>query len=317
MASVDKRGTLYVVATPIGNLEDVTLRAIRVLGEVDLVAAEDTRRTRTLLGHLGIRKPMVSYYDAVERSRAPQLIERALAGHSIALVSDAGTPLISDPGHRLVRAAIDAGIQVVPVPGPSSPIALLSCAGLPPDRFTFVGFLPSSSSQRRRALRQLVERDETLVFLESPRRLAAALADMAAILGERGAAIGRELTKLHEEVMRGGLGELGARLAASGTGERLRGEVVLAVAGRDARVAQAEPHGTPHGTASGALRGAGSGGPSGGCSDLAGLDSLLRPRLESGEAISALARAIAEETGLPRRAVYQRALALRRRPAAR
>jgi len=310
MAAADKPGVLYVVATPIGNLEDVTLRAIRLLGEVDLVAAEDTRRTRTLLTHLGIRKPLVSYYDAVESRRAPELVERLLSGQSIALVSDAGTPLISDPGHRLVRAAIDAGVAVVPVPGPSSPIALLSCAGMAPDRFTFVGFLPSGASQRRRALGELVGRDETLVFLESPRRLPALLADMAAILGERDAAIGRELTKLHEEVVRGRLGDLAARFAPIARDGTLRGEVVLAVAGSGARAARRERGGAASSTERDGVA-------PGEQPDPAALDVLLRARLASGEAVSALAREIAAETGLPRRVVYQRALTLRGRPAPR
>ncbi|MFM8411562.1 MAG: ribosomal RNA small subunit methyltransferase I, partial [Alphaproteobacteria bacterium] len=145
-------GTLFVVATPIGNLDDVTLRAVRVLGEVDLVAAEDTRRTRVLLDHLGLRKPLVSYYDAVESRRAPELVARLVAGESIAIVSDAGTPLVADPGYRLVRAAIEAGVPVVPVPGASAPLALLACSGLPTGRFSFVGFLPSRQGARRREI---------------------------------------------------------------------------------------------------------------------------------------------------------------------
>ena len=170
-----RAGTLYVVATPIGNLEDVTLRAVRVLGEVDLVAAEDTRRTRLLLDHLGLHKRLVSYYDAVESSRAPELVRRLLAGESIALVSDAGTPLVADPGFRLVRAASEAGVAVVSLPGASAPLALLACSGLPTVRFSFVGFLPPRSAARRREIAALAGRTDTLVFFESPRRLVAAL----------------------------------------------------------------------------------------------------------------------------------------------
>ncbi|MEW6270203.1 MAG: 16S rRNA (cytidine(1402)-2'-O)-methyltransferase, partial [Thermodesulfobacteriota bacterium] len=210
-------GTLYVVATPIGNLQDVTLRALRVLREVDLVAAEDTRRTRVLLEHHGIRARLLAYHDHVESERAGALVRRLLAGESVALVSDAGTPLIADPGYRLLRLAADAGVPIVPVPGPCAPIALLSCAALPTDRFTFIGFLPARRSARRRLLHELAERRETLVFLESPRRLGAALADLRDVLGGgRAAVIGRELTKRFEEVRRDSLAALAAELAPPG-----------------------------------------------------------------------------------------------------
>jgi 16S rRNA (cytidine1402-2'-O)-methyltransferase len=280
-------GTIYVVATPIGNLEDITQRAVRILGEVDLIAAEDTRRTRVLLQHLGLRKPTISFHDANERTRTPELVRRAAAGESIALVSDAGTPLIADPGYRLVCAAIAEGVRVVPVPGASAPIALLSCAGLATDRFTFLGFLPNAASKRRRLLASVADRPETLVMLESPRRVAEALDDLVAFLGPRDAAIGRELTKVYEEVVRGRLDELARRYASLTQDARVKGEIVIAVAGaRD-------------GVAEGDLQ------------DPAALDDLIRARIAAGESISHVARGVAEEAGLPRRAVYQRALALR------
>src|SRR5262245_32278985 len=194
-------GTIFVVATPIGNLEDITFRAARILGEVDVIAAEDTRRTRVLLRHLGIEKPLVSYYDAVESRRSDELVRRAKNGESIALVSDAGTPLVADPGFRLVRAARAEGVPVVAVPGPSAPLALLACAGLPTHRFSFFGFLPTRSGPRRRLLADVRDREETLVFFETARRLAASLADLADVLGPRSAVLGRELTKAHEEVI--------------------------------------------------------------------------------------------------------------------
>src|SRR2546422_992784 len=195
-------GTLFLVATPIGSLGDVTARAVRILREVDLVAAEDTRRTGRLLQHLGITKPLRSYFDAVERERAPALVRELLAGKDIALVSDAGTPGIADPGYRLVTAAIAAGITVVPIPGPSAIAAFLPVSGLPTDRFVFEGFLPARSGERRRRLGALATERRTLLFYVSGRRLGAALADLAAIFGPRRAAIGRELTKMHEEVVR-------------------------------------------------------------------------------------------------------------------
>lgn len=259
-----------------------------MLREVDVVAAEDTRHTRVLLEHHGIRARLVAYHDHVEAERADELVARALAGESIALVSDAGTPLIADPGYRLVRAAAAAGVRVVPVPGASAPLALLSCAGLPTDRFTFVGFLPPRESARRRVLEEIAERPETLVFLESPNRLAAALADMAAVLGARDAVIGRELTKRFEEIRRGTLDELLGAAAPADDGARVRGEIVLAVAGRpelpDAERVQAAA---------------------------ASLDELLRRGLAAGEPVAELARAAARELRIPRRVAYQRALELK------
>jgi len=295
-------GTLWVVATPIGNLDDLTLRAIRVLGEVDLVAAEDTRRTRVLLDHLGLKKPLVSYYDAVESRRAPELVERLLAGESIAIVSDAGTPLVADPGFRLVRAAIEAGVPVVPIPGASAPLALLACSGLPTGRFSFVGFLPSRATGRRREIQALAGRTDTLVFFESPKRLVAALGDLAAILGPREAAVGRELTKKFEEVARGRLDELAVRFAQRAATASVKGEIAVAVAGAPDPRDAAPEQGGPPGVESREGR------PD--ANEALGLDDRLRLRFEAGDSVSDAARTVARETGEPRKRVYRRALDL-------
>src|SRR5881398_579613 len=196
-------GVLYVVATPIGNLEDIALRALRVLREVDLIAAEDTRHTRVLLSRHGISRPVTSYYDAVERARAPGIVEKLKAGARVALVSDAGTPGIADPGYHLVRGALAAGVPVVPIPGPSAVTALVSVAGLPADRFVFEGFLPTRPGARAARLVALAGEPLALVFFEAARRLAAFLAVAETALGDREATIARELTKRHEELLRG------------------------------------------------------------------------------------------------------------------
>jgi 16S rRNA (cytidine1402-2'-O)-methyltransferase len=221
-------GRLYVVATPIGNLEDVTLRALRVLREVRLIACEDTRRTHNLLKTHGIATRCVSCFEHNERERVPLVLERLRAGDDVALVSDAGTPAVSDPGYRLVRAAREAGLPVVPVPGPSAALAALSVSGLPSDRFRFVGFLPSKAEGRRRALRELGSVSETLVLYESPVRVVAALDDMLEAFGDREAFLCREATKLHEEYLRGRLSGLRAGLAERGV---VKGEIVLVVSG--------------------------------------------------------------------------------------
>ena len=196
-------GKLYLVATPIGNLEDITYRAVRVLKEADLIACEDTRHTRGLLDHYGIDRPTISYHEHNESGRAPDLIERLKGGQSIAMVSDAGTPLISDPGYRLVNQALAEGIVVVPIPGPSAILAALTASGLPTDAFHFGGFLPAKTSQRRKALEAVREFECSLVFYETPHRILEALEDVAAVLGERPIVLTRELTKLHEEFLRG------------------------------------------------------------------------------------------------------------------
>jgi 16S rRNA (cytidine1402-2'-O)-methyltransferase len=231
-------GVLYIVATPIGNLEDITRRAARILGEVDRIACEDTRQTRKLLDHLGISKPAVSYHEHNEAARASELVEAIQAGQNIALVSDAGTPLVSDPGYRLVTAAIAAGITVVPIPGPSAAIAALSASGLPADAFRFGGFLPPKKAARRKTLEQLKLESATLIFYEAPHRILETLDDIAEVLGARRIAIARELTKMHEEILRGTPAQLGQDLASRPS---IRGEMTLLIA----RAEEIEPDPTP------------------------------------------------------------------------
>jgi len=231
-------GTLYIVATPIGNLEDITLRALRVLREVDWIACEDTRQTRKLLDHFGIAKPMVSYHEHNESGRAAELVEKLANSGSGALVSDAGTPLISDPGYRLVQAAIAAGIPVVPIPGVSAAVSALSAAGLPTDAFRFCGFLPPKSSQRRKTLDQWKPETATLVFYETPHRILEALKDVAAVMGARPLVVARELTKLHEEFLRGTAAEVRAELASRPS---VKGEITLLI-GKSAEI---QVDGTP------------------------------------------------------------------------
>jgi 16S rRNA (cytidine1402-2'-O)-methyltransferase len=223
-------GALYVVATPIGNLEDISARALRILREVDAIAAEDTRHTGQLLAHFGIDTPMFSLHEHNERARLERIIARLRGGQSLALVSDAGTPLISDPGFPLVRELRRQGLKVIPIPGPSSILAALSVAGLPTDRFIFEGFLPAKSAARRERLQVLVREERTLVFLESSHRIAETLADLATVFGaERSAVIARELTKRFEEVHSATLSELIAWLDADP--HRCRGEFVVLVQG--------------------------------------------------------------------------------------
>jgi 16S rRNA (cytidine1402-2'-O)-methyltransferase len=219
-------GTLYIVATPIGNLEDITRRALRVLSEVDIIACEDTRHTRTLLNHFGIKTKTVSYHEHNEHERTDELVERLAAGANIALVSDAGTPAINDPGFRLVRAAIERGLKVVSVPGATAFVAALVASGLPTDEFYFAGFLPPREHARRLRLAALRAMPATLIFYEAPHRILAALTDAREILGEREAAVARELTKLHEEIARGRLTDLIARFSGA---TAARGEMVLLI----------------------------------------------------------------------------------------
>jgi 16S rRNA (cytidine1402-2'-O)-methyltransferase len=220
-------GTLFLVATPIGNLEDITQRALRVLGEAQVVAAEDTRRTRRLLEHFGLATPVVSLFEHNERARIPALLKRLAGGESVAVVTDAGSPGISDPGFPLVRAAIAAGIRVESVPGASAVIAALQISGLPTDAFLFVGFLPPKSAARRRRLEALAGRRETVVAFESPHRIDRCLEDLEAVWGERTVVLARELTKVHEQVLRGTAREVRARLGA----DQRRGEMVLVLEG--------------------------------------------------------------------------------------
>jgi 16S rRNA (cytidine1402-2'-O)-methyltransferase len=219
-------GTLYIVATPIGNLEDMTLRALRILRECDAIACEDTRQTRKLMEHFGISKPVVSYHEHNERERAAELAARMAQGQSIALVTDAGTPLVSDPGYRLVQAAIEHGVSVVPIPGPSAAISALSASGLATDSFRFCGFLPAKSSQRRKMLEQWKHDTGTLIFYETPHRILGALEDIAAVYGTRPVVVARELTKIHEEFLRGTALKIHAQLAARPS---VKGEITLLV----------------------------------------------------------------------------------------
>ena len=226
-APVRAGGVLYVVATPIGNLEDISARALRILGEVDLIAAEDTRTTRKLLTRYGLHVRMVSLFDANIRRRIPQLLKELEEGKQVALVSEAGTPVISDPGALLVRAAAAAGHTVTPIPGPTAIAALLSVAGLPADKFTFLGFLPRKAGQRRRLIESIAMQSWPTVFYESPYRIIVTLEALRETLGDRETVIGREMTKLHEEIFRGTLTEAIEHF------QKPRGEFTVAVAGTD------------------------------------------------------------------------------------
>ena len=219
-------GTLYVIATPIGNLEDITFRAVRILGEVDQIACEDTRHARKLLDRYSISKPLVSYHEHNEAARTEELLKALQAGKNIALISDAGTPLISDPGYRLVNRAREQGIPVTPVPGPSAALAALSASGLPTDSFLFHGFLPPKAGQRRKTLEACRQVQNTIVFYEAPHRILETLRDLDAILGARPTVLARELTKIHEEFLRGTPAELIQALASR---PALKGEVTLII----------------------------------------------------------------------------------------
>ena len=271
---------LYLVFTPIGNLEDITLRALRVLREADLIAAEDTRHTRKLLAHYDIQRPLISLHEHNEPARIPELLARLDAGERIALVSDAGAPAISDPGYRLIRAAIEAGHQPVPIPGPSALLAALVASGLPTDRFLFVGFPPRKAKARTAWLAQLQEEPGVLIFYESPQRLPGLLADIAQVLGpDRPVVVARELTKLHEQFWRGR-----AEDAARAFAEAPRGEMVVLVGG-----ATEKP---------------------GAQGITPAVEEALAGLLAGGMGVNQAARLLAEITGLPRRELYQRALDL-------
>lgn len=220
-------GVLYIVATPIGNLEDISLRALRVLKEVDLIAAEDTRHSRILLDHYDIRTLLVSYHEHNEKTQAPRLVERLLHGESIALISDAGTPAISDPGYRLVVEALRAGSRVTPIPGASALAAAVSASGLPTDRFVFEGFLPSKRGERESRLESLRHESRTMVFYEAPHRLRDSLEAMRRILGDRDIVVGRELSKMHEEFLRDTIDQVIAQLAE----REVKGEVTIVLRG--------------------------------------------------------------------------------------
>lgn len=269
---------LYVVATPIGNLGDITLRALQTLASADLIACEDTRVTRKLLDHYGIFTPVTPYHEHNAAAARPKLLAALAEGKSVALVSDAGTPLISDPGYKLVREASEAGRAVVPVPGASAVLAALTVAGQPTDRFFFAGFLPAKSAQRRARIAEVARIPATLIFFETGPRLSAALSDLTELLGMRDAAICRELTKLYEEVRRGTLADLTAHYAASA---EPKGEIVIVVAPPDMSLFIAADD----------------------------IDELLRAALMRGTLKDAVAE-VADVTGQPRRMIYQRALEL-------
>lgn len=286
MTGIDKHaerngsGILYVVATPIGNLEDITFRAVRVLGEVDLIAAEDTRHTKKLLSHFGLKKPLVSYYKDREAARTGKIIDELLAGRNVALVSDAGTPAVSDPGAVLVGACRARGIVVTPIPGPSALTALLSVAGRRESSFHFFGFLPSQQGKRRKLLQSVASAPQVLIFYESPRRIVKSLRDCLDILGERSCLCGRELTKIHEEVIEGKISELIVTLTDR---PEIKGEFVCLVEGgrQDAPVESTD------------------------------LDELLTwHRDHSGFSLKESVQSLARELDLPRSRVYKRALAI-------
>ena len=271
---------LHIVATPIGNMRDITLRALDVLQAADLVACEDTRVFAKLASHYGIKAPTVAYSDATQDAAEPRLVRALEQGKRVALVSDAGMPLISDPGYRLVRAALARGLAVTAAPGPSAVPMALALSGLPTDRFFFGGFLPARETERRRAIAAAAAVPATLVFFEAPHRLAAALADLAELMGPRPAAVARELTKLFEEVRRGTLAELAAHYAAH---PDIRGEIALVIDAPGAAEAPAADT----------------------------LDEALRTAL-TGASVKDAAAEVAARYGLNRRQVYARALELRR-----
>jgi 16S rRNA (cytidine1402-2'-O)-methyltransferase len=280
-----KEGRLIVCATPIGNLEDASPRLARTLAEADMIACEDTRQTRKLLAHLGVTTRMTSYHEVGEKERAKELAERVATGLRLALVTDAGTPAVSDPGYLLVTACLARGVPVEVVPGPSAALAALVVSGLPTDRFCFEGFLPRRPGQRDRRLAELATEPRTMVFFEAPHRVLATLDAMVAAFGpERASAAVRELTKVHEQVLRGPLGTVRDELATQGP----RGELTLVVGGAPAgRAAQATP---------------------------AELAAEVATLVEGGTSTRDAVTAVAEATGTPRRSVYQAVLAARGGP---
>lgn len=223
-----KEGKLYLVSTPIGNLEDITLRAIKVLRGVDLIAAEDTRRAKRLLARYRAKAPLTSFFEHNEPAKKESIIKRLVAGHDIALISDAGTPGVSDPGFRLVQGAIEAGIEVIPIPGPSAHVAALVVSGLPTDSFHFFGFLPPKGSKRKKRLEEINGVRGTIILYEAPHRLLRTLGDIRDVCGDRPIVVARELTKVYEEVIRGEITEVLEGLA----GRKIKGEITLVVAGK-------------------------------------------------------------------------------------
>lgn len=273
-------GTLYLVATPIGNLQDITGRALEILKQVRLVAAEDTRQTRKLLDHYQIHTPLISYHEHNKLARLAEVLA-ALEEADIALVSDAGTPALNDPGYELVKAALQAGYQVSPIPGPSAPLAALVASGLPTDAFLYLGYLPRKTSERRTMLGKIAGLPYTLVFLETPHRLLSALQDLQSVLGDRSIAVARELTKLHEEILRGSLSQALAHFSA----QPARGEITLVIEGNKAQVAWSE----------GQVR------------------SSLEKLLSEGYSATQSAAEVADRSGWPRRTLYRMVMELKKR----
>jgi len=274
-------GTLYIVATPIGNMEDITLRAIRILGDVDFVAAEDTRHTGRLLAHHKIQANLISYQEHNEAERTPSLIRKLKAGRSVALVSDAGTPSVSDPGHRLITTAIAEQIRIIPIPGVSAAVAALSAAGLPTDSFVFIGFPARKKGRRMKQLEELSGEPRTLIFYESPRRILDFLEELRETMGDRHAVLSREMTKLHEEFLRGRLTDLIDQLKIR---QAVKGECTLLVTGR---LPDEEP-------------------------SLSQVRDALHTGLSTGDVkLSHLVKAVAGQYGLSRRVVYEEALRLK------
>ena len=271
---------LYVVATPIGNLEDITLRAINTLDGVDLIAAEDTRHTVRLLSRYRIRTPLISCHEHNEHLRTPELIDKIRSGAAVALVSDAGTPSVSDPGYRLVRAAVEDGLDVFPIPGVSAAVTALCVSGLPTDAFVFLGFTPKKKGKRLELLESLVTEPRTLVFYESPRRVADFLDEIRAVMGDRPAVLAREMTKLHEEFIRGTLSEIHTLLAGR---PEVKGECTLLVDGKRAADSVSD-------------------------ADLA--DALRDALAQPGASVSSLSKSIARQFNLSRKIVYEMALAI-------
>ncbi len=276
-------GKLFVVATPIGNMEDITLRALRVLGDVHLIAAEDTRHTGKFLKHHKIVSRLVSCHEHNEAQRSEELIEKMKAGHDIALVSNAGTPAVSDPGYRLIQKSIAENIEIVPVPGVSSVIAALCVSGLPSDAFVFIGFVSKKQGKRRKLLKDLEKESRTLIFFESPHRLLNLVEDLLLIMGERRAVLAREITKLHEEFIRGNLSQLKSQLKLKG---KIKGECTLLVEGNPSQREIVSEHEIQK--------------------------AIMDVMDESGEKLSGAVKIIADQLSISKKKVYEQALKLKK-----
>jgi len=275
-------GTLYIIATPIGNLEDITLRALRILKDVDLIAAEDTRHSRKLLSHFGISKPLTSYFDHNKNIKGAFILDKLRNGMSVALISDAGTPCISDPGYQLVRDAVREGIAVVPIPGPCAAVSALSASGLPTDSFTFEGFLPNRVGKRREKLGRLKDESRVLIFYEAPTRLVSSLSDILEIMGDREVVLAREVTNVYEEFIRGPLSHVMESLKE----RQVKGEIVLILA--------------PHDSVADTV-------------DDRDIEEILERYLaDDGLSVKDAVKRVALETGMPRSMVYGAALRLKR-----